>query len=247
MLKDNERLDLIQASGYGIIQNKKWFSYGIDAVLVSHFAEVKSTDVVVDFGTGNGIIPLLIHLNHQPKKIIGIEKQCDVAEMAVRSVAYNKIDSIQILNIDIQDTLQHIKKSSVDVVISNPPYFKKGGALINSGSNKAQARHETTAVLDDFVATAAQVLRPMGTFFMVHRPSRLVDILVAGRQYGLEPKLVQFVQPSQDKLPNIVLVKFVKNGKAELYYKENLYVYDQNRAYTDQIKEIYKNMHIDVF
>lgn len=248
MINKNERFDLIQKKGYGIIQNKEWFSYGIDAVLVSHFADIKRNSTVVDMGTGTGIIPLLLNLNHQVKRIYGIEKQSQVADMALRSVNKNDLGHvIDILHTDINDVTKHLHKSSVDTVISNPPYFKKGNALTNDGSVKSQSRHETSGSLEDFIRVASELLKEKGTFYMVHRPMRLVDIMFYCRLYKLEPKLIQFVYPHQDKPPNILLIKCVKNGNAELKYLDNLYVYDDERNYTDQIKEIYSQLNIDVF
>ncbi len=245
---ENERYDLIQKKGYGIIQNKEWFSYGIDAVLLSHFADINTGDTVMDLGTGTGIIPLLLALNHQPRKIYGIEKQHEVAEMANRSIIRNKLENeIEIVEMDILELNTKFGASSIDVILSNPPYFKKGNALVNNASIKANSRHETTGDLEEFIKVASKLLRNKGCFYMVHRPMRLVDIMYYCRQNNLEPKILQFVYPHQDKPPNILLIKCVKNGNHELKYKENLYVYDENRNYTAQIREIYKNLSIDVF
>lgn len=247
MLKENERYDLIRKDGYGIIQNKKWFSYGIDAVLISYFSKIKRDSTVVDLGTGNGIIPMLLNNIHQTKKIIGIEKQIEVAEMATRSLAHNKIHAIEILNCDVNVASKQLGKACADVVISNPPYFKKGGALINDDDIKSQARHETSADLEQFIKTASELLTEKGHFYMVHRPMRLVDIFYYCRVYNLEPKTIQFVYPNKRKPPNIVLIKCIKNGNRELKYQDNLYVYNEDQSYTDQIHHIYEEMNIDVF
>ncbi|MBN2794859.1 MAG: tRNA1(Val) (adenine(37)-N6)-methyltransferase [Clostridia bacterium] len=244
---NNIRFDLIKENGYGIYQNVDWFSYGIDAVLVSHFANVKKNQTVVDLGTGNGIIPLLLNIKHPHTTYYGVEKQIEVIELAQRSLKKNKIDNIHIIHSDINHVFNHLKKSSVNVVISNPPYFKKGDALINNDDVKAHARHETTGNLEDFIRTASELLVEKGHFYMVHRPMRLVDIFYYCRKYKLEPKLVQFVYPHHDKVPNIVLVKCIKNGNSELKYGDNLYVYDEDRNYTKAIYEIYENVGIDVF
>ena len=247
-LNENERFDLIQKNGFGIIQNKKWFSYGIDAVLLSAFSEIKKGAKVVDFGTGNGIIPLLLSLKSEPEKIYGIEKQLDVYEMAKRSISYNKLeDLIEIKHIDISEVLDNIKKTSIDVIVSNPPYFKKGNALVSDGNVKATSRHETTATLEDFIKYSAELLKEKGTFYMVHRPMRLVDIICFCRKYRLEPKLIQFVSPSLSKPPNIFLLKCIKGGNTELKYLKNLNVYDGNGNYTSDIIDVYRTLNIDVF
>lgn len=247
MIYENERYDLIQKNGYGVIQNEQWFSYGIDAVLVSHFAKIKKGSKVIDLGTGTGIIPLLINLKSQAAKIYGIEKQTEVAEMAKRSVLHNKIEQIEIIQTDILDVFKHIPKACADVVISNPPYFQKGDALTNDGSIKSLSRHESTADLETFIKVTSNLLKEKGCFYMVHRPMRLVDIFSYARKYNLEPKEIQFIYPNLKKPPNIVLIKCVKNGNRELRYLDNLYVYDDNQNYSESIKSIYKSLNIDVF
>jgi tRNA1Val (adenine37-N6)-methyltransferase len=247
MLLENERFDLIQKNGYGIIQNKKWFSYGIDAVLISSFVEMKPGAKILDLGTGTGIIPLLLNLNNRENKIVGIEKQKDVFEMAKRSLAYNKIDSIDLIHCDVNDLTDHIPKASMDIVVTNPPYFKKGHAITNDEDIKGISRHETSADLEAFIKNASQVLVEKGVFYMVHRPMRLVDIMYYTRKYGLEAKSIQFVYPNQKKPPNILLIKCIKSGLKELKYEENLYVYDDNGNYTQDIYNRYKKLKIDVF
>jgi tRNA1Val (adenine37-N6)-methyltransferase len=245
---ENERFDLIQKTGFGIIQNKQWFSYGIDAVLVSHFSQIKKGATVMDLGTGTAIIPLLVSLNHDVSKIYAIEKQKEVADMAIRSISRNHLEEvIEVINTDILSVSTHCRKGTMDVVISNPPYFKKGNALINTVSIKAQSRHETTGDLKDFIRVASEMLKEKGCFYMVHRPMRLVDIMYYCRTFNLEPKEIQFVYPHENKPPNILLIKCVKNGNQELKYLDNLYVYDKDRNYTDSIKAIYSALNIDVF
>ena len=74
---------------------------------------------------------------------------------------------------------------------------------------------------------------------MVHRPDRLVDIFCVMRQYHIEPKVIRFVYPNQKKEPNLVLIKGIKNAKPFLTMEKNLYVYDENGNYTQEVKDIY--------
>ena len=47
-LRDGERIDDLQRNGYKIIQNKKKFCFGMDAVLLSGFASVRDGETVLD-------------------------------------------------------------------------------------------------------------------------------------------------------------------------------------------------------
>ncbi|HAE43191.1 MAG TPA: SAM-dependent methyltransferase [Clostridiales bacterium] len=239
-LNANERIEDLQLKNLRIIQNSEWFCFGIDAVLLSDFAEMKRNSTVVDLGTGTGIIPLLLWGKKEPKKIIGIEIQKEVADMAERSVRLNNLEnSIEILNIDMNNANQVILSNSIDVVVVNPPYVENNGGIINPESKKAISRHEISCSLEDVVRVASKLLRHGGSFFMVHRPHRLVDIFYQMRIFKVEPKKIRFIHPRAGQQPNMVLIKGVKAGNSELKILEPLYVYGEEGQYTEEILKIY--------
>ena len=55
LLRDDERIDDLQRNHYGIIQRKGTFCFGMDAVLLSGFAQVKPGEHVLDLGTEQGL------------------------------------------------------------------------------------------------------------------------------------------------------------------------------------------------
>lgn len=239
-LNANERIEDLQLKNLRIIQNSEWFCFGIDAVLLSDFAEIKRNSTVVDLGTGTGIIPLLLWGKKEPKKIIGIEIQKEVADMAERSVRLNNLEnSIEILNIDMNNANQVILSNSIDVVVVNPPYVENNGGIINPESKKAISRHEISCSLEDVVRVSSKLLRHGGSFFMVHRPHRLVDIFYQMRKLKIEPKKIRLVHPRAGQQPNMVLIKGVKAGNSELKILEPLYVYGEEGQYTEEILKIY--------
>ncbi|MCG8483906.1 MAG: tRNA1(Val) (adenine(37)-N6)-methyltransferase [Clostridia bacterium] len=239
-LKENERIEDIQFNNLKLIQNPNWFCYGIDAVLIAKFCDVKKGWCGVDLGTGTGIIPLLLSAKNM-REIIGIEIQDEVADMAKRSVEINGLeDRIKILNIDMNKACQYIKPYSMDMVISNPPYMAKNEGLINDEDIKAISRHEIKASLENVISTANDLLKDRGHFYLVHRPHRLVDILYLCRKYRLEPKRIRFVHPQKNKKPNILLLHCTKYGKPELKFLDPLYVYKEDGTYTDEIYQIYE-------
>ncbi len=248
VIRKNERIDDLQINGLKIIQNIDGFCFGLDAVLISNFAKVKKNSTVVDLGTGTGIISLLVSAKSSADKIYAVEVQEDVADMASRSVRLNKLESrIKVLNINLKNVSKHIPNGSVNTVISNPPYIKFGSALVNPNESKAISRHEVLCTLEDVISAGARLLCEKGEFYMVHRPSRLVDIIDFSRKYGLEPKLLRFVYAREGDEANIVLIKLVKSANPELKVLPALYVYKSDMEYTDEIFEIYSRVNIDVF
>ncbi len=239
-LKENEKIEDLQCNGLRIIQNKKWFCFGMDAVLLTNYCDIRNNSKIADLGTGTGIIPILLSGKKNYSKAYALEIQEEVAEMAKRSVALNDLqDKIEILNIDLKDALNYLEPNSFDAVISNPPYKLSNSGIINPLDKKAISRHEIRCSLEDVISTAAALLKQYGRFYMVHRPDRLADIMCLLRKYRLEPKQIRFVYPKAAAKPNMILIRASKNGNPELKFDPPLYIYDDQGNYTEDVYKIY--------
>lgn len=237
---ENERIDDLQYKGLRIIQKKDGFCFGIDAVLLANFTDVKKGDQVLDLGTGTGIIPILLAGKTGAKTITGLEIQEEMVEMAERSVKLNNLgDRVKIVHGDLRKAVELFGSSRFNVVTVNPPYMNAGGGLVNPSDKKAISRHEILCTLEDVIRVSSRLLLPGGQFAMVHRPERLVDIMCLMRGYGIEPKYLRFVHPSPYKKANLLLIKGAKGGNPQLKMMEPLYIYDEEGNYTDEINRIY--------
>ena len=243
-LKENERIDDLEFKGLKIIQNERGFCFGIDSVLLSDFAKnIKKNSLVLDLGTGTGIIPILLCGKTELKKIIGVEIQEEVSDMAKRSALLNNLqDKFQVFNENILNLNKIYDNQTFDVIVTNPPYKKKDTGIINEDERKIISRHEITANLEDFIKVSKDLLKDKGEFYMVHRPERLVDIFSLLRKYKIEPKELRFVYSNINKPPKLVLVKGIKNSKSFLKVDKNLYIYDDKGNYTNEILKIYNKI-----
>lgn len=244
LLKENERIDDLEFKGLKIIQNSEGFCFGIDSVLLTDFAkDIKTNSKVIDLGSGTGIIPILLSAKTKNTLFVGIEIQETVAEMANRSVQLNDLqDRIKIENENILNLKDIYEKGKFDAITTNPPYKKMNTGIVNENDKKLISRHEITASLEDFIRISSYLLKDFGEFYMVHRPDRLVDIFYFMRKYNIEPKKIRFVYPNKNKKANIILIKGIKCGKPFLKFDDNLYVYNENGEYTDEILRIYNKM-----
>lgn len=240
-LKENERIDDLGLKNLKIIQNKEGFCFGIDSVLLSDFAKnIKKDSLVMDLGTGTGIIPILLCGKTELKKVVGVEIQQEVYEMAKRSIKLNNLENrFEILNENILDLEKIYKENTFDVIVTNPPYKKMNTGILNENEKKLISRHEYKANLEDFLNVSKRLLKDKGEFYMVHRPERLVDIMYLMRKSKIEPKNIRFVFSNKDSSPKLVLIKGIKNAKPFLKIEKNLYIYDEKEKYTDEIYKIY--------
>lgn len=240
LLRENERIDDLQRNGYQIIQNSEKFCFGMDAVLLSGFAKIKEDAVVLDMGTGTGIIPILLEAKTKAKHLTGLEIQPESADMAQRSVRLNHLEEkIDIVVGDIKTADTIFPAASFDAITCNPPYMIGQHGIQNPDAPKAIARHEILCTLDDVVRNAAKLLKPGGHFFMVHRPFRLAEIIVTMEKYKIEPKRMQLVYPYVDKEPNMVLIEGCRGGKSRMTVEKPLIVYKAPNQYTDEIYDVY--------
>lgn len=243
-LNKDERIDDLGLKGLKIIQNSKWFCFGIDSVLLSDFSKnIKKDARVIDLGTGTGIISILLCGKTELKNIVGVDIQENVCEMANRSILLNELQNrAEIVCDNITNMRNRYDTCSFDVVVTNPPYKKNNTGIKNGEKQKEISRHEIYADLDDFLKTAFYLLKDKGEFYMVHRPERLVDVMNCMRKNKIEPKTIRFVFSNVNKAPVLFLIKGIKNAKSFLEIMPNLYIYDNDGLYTEEIKKIYGNV-----
>ena len=237
---ERERIDDLGINGYQIIQKEQGFCFGMDAVLLSDFAQVKNGGRVLDLGTGTGILPILMEAKTKAVHLTGLEIQPEMAEMAARSVKLNHLeDKIEIVEGDIKEASAIFSHDSFDTITSNPPYMIGQHGLTNPEEPKAIARHEVLCTLEDVVSRTAKLLKPGGHFYMVHRPFRLAEIMTMLVKYKLEPKRMKLVHPFVDKDANMVLIEAVRGGKSMIKVEAPIVVFKEQGVYTDEIYDIY--------
>jgi tRNA1(Val) A37 N6-methylase TrmN6 len=224
-----------------IVQNTEWFNFSLDSVLLANFVTIRTnTKKIIDLGTGNAPIPLILSTRTKGE-IIGVEIQKPVYDLALKSIEINNLkDRIRIINEDAKVIDKMFETDTYDVITSNPPYFKYNGiSLVNNNDCKAIARHEVLLSIDEIFRISRKLLKNGGILAIVHRPERLMEILNKMKQYNIEPKRIRFVYPKENMDCNIVLIEGTKNGKEGLKILPPLFVHDSNGEYTEEVKKMF--------
>jgi tRNA1Val (adenine37-N6)-methyltransferase len=237
-LKPDERIEDLQ-NGFCIIQNPAYFLFGTDAVLLAHFAQIKAGERAADFGTGGGIIPILLCARVAGLSITGIEVQPELCAMAQKSVALNGLeDRINIVCGDIRDA-KSIMGTGLDAVVCNPPYEKADSGKPHASPHVGIAKREMLCTLRDVAAGAAAVLRTGGRLYMIYRTERFAELTAELVRHKLEPKRIQMVAPRADKPPGFALVEARKGARPGVTFLPQMVIYETDGSYTPLLKKIY--------
>jgi tRNA1Val (adenine37-N6)-methyltransferase len=215
IVRNGERIDCFMDGRLKLIQSKDGYRFSIDAILLAEFVTIRQGDVVVDLGTGCGVIPLILLLTKRVGYAFALEIQEELAGQAARNALLNGFDDkMRVVMGDIKNP--PIAKESADVVICNPPYRQVKSGRINPDPRRAIARHEIMAGIDDILRAARSVLRKKGRLALIYSSVRLVDILARMRRFNLEPKKIQIIYPDLNSGAKLVLVEAILGGRPGL-------------------------------
>ncbi|MBE6651679.1 MAG: tRNA1(Val) (adenine(37)-N6)-methyltransferase [Ruminococcaceae bacterium] len=238
-----KRLDKINED-ISIYQYTEGFLYGTDAVLLAAYVKPKKGAVMVELGTGTGIIPILIAHRKQPSRIFAFEIQEDYARLAAENVELcGMSDRIEIVHDDLKNITPYYFRDkgveSVDAVFTNPPYMKMTSGYLNESERKLTARHELKCNIDDICISAAKILKNGGDFFIIYRPDRLCDLFCAMRGAGIEPKEMTEVVSHVGEAPTLILVRGKKSALPSMKITKPFVIYD-GKEYSKEMTEVYE-------
>lgn len=238
-MKPQERIEDLQCDGLQLIQSATEYRFTTDAVLLANFCRDMTGKFCVEFGTGSGVISLLLAKKKHPKRIVAVEIQPQLADMAQRSVALNNLQSVVTVVCNDLKNAPSFVDGLADVVVCNPPYRKVGSGERQLQQNVALCRHEIAATLADVVQSASKILNNRGNFYLVHQANRLCEIITLCNQNNVAVKEILPVCPTLQKQPALVLVRGVKGGESDCVLHSPMCVCDENGNYTSRAKAWY--------
>jgi tRNA1Val (adenine37-N6)-methyltransferase len=233
-----ETFDTLFGGRLEIRQKKEGYRFSIDALLLARFAEPRLTDRVIDLGTGCGVIPLVLVFRRKAETVVGVEVQPSLAALARQNVSLNHLAAqIEIREEDFRNLPG--KGGVFDCALCNPPYRRAGSGRVNPQEEKALARHEINATLEDVLRAAHHLLKNKGRFYSIYPATRTADLFQGLRRFRLEPKRVQFVHSRDREEARLVLVEALKEGKTQVKILPPFVLYQTGNQYTPQARELF--------
>lgn len=233
--------DLVYFKNIKIVQDKDYFNFSLDSVLLPNFVEIpKKTKKILDMCTGNAPIPLILSTKTNAQ-IYAVELQKEVYSLAKETVKINKLDNqIELINDNVKNLKKIFNTETFDIITCNPPYFKKkDDSIINENKVKSIARHEIEMELEDIMIISKALLKNEGSLVLVHRTERLVEIIELMKKHNIEPKRMRLIYPKVNAESNLVLIDGRKNGKEGLKILPPLYIHKDDNSYTNEVLEMF--------
>ena len=237
---DDETIEDLQLNGLQLIQKKKSFRFGMDSVLLAHFADIRPDDTVADLGTGNGVLPLLLYGRNKGNRYFAIDIQPEAAELAKRNTVINNLENvITVIQSDVDASEDFIMPCSVDAAVCNPPYGRPDASLASPNIKKAIARNQNADTIDHLFTGAFRMLKGRGKLFLVYPVSQMLSVMKSLQIHHLEPKRFRLVYPYAEKPANLVLIEAVKDAKPMLHPMPPLIIYNRDGSLTNELKSVY--------
>ena len=238
-LNNNERIDYVNDK-LSLIQKTDGLTIGTDALLLAGYINGKHKSGV-EIGGGSGIISMLLLTREKVGTVNCIEVQEEYAALIGRNAELNSLSDR--LTPVCSDVREYKPGEECDIVFTNPPYMKSTSGAHNERTAKTVARHEIFGDIRDFCHAGARLLKFGGTFAVVYRPDRLIDLISAMRSEGVEPKRMTIVHADTSSEPSMVLIEGKKGGKSGLLLTKPLIIYKDkgHKEYGEDMDHIMEN------
>ena len=220
-------------NGFTLDTPEGTFPLSTDSMVLSDF--VKPGKKMLDLGSGCGTLGLLLCARDGNCHVTGIEIEESAHNAALENIGRNNLQSrMNSICADLRQMNALIQAGSMDVCLSNPPYFTGGPA----SKTTPLARREDCCTPEELFRVAAHALRYGGDFFLVHKPERLAQLCGCAVAAGLEPKRLRLVRHQVGGEVTLILLQCRKGGKPGLKWEE-INLIDTNNEPTSYYKTLY--------
>ena len=236
MIIEDETLEDLPSVNCKIIQKKKGFRFTVDSILLVNFLKLKKNTNLLDIGTGTGIMPLLLCRKEEINLITAVEIETEIAKMFEKTIEINSLESkIKLINIDIKN----YKEKPFNMIISNPPYMKLNEGYVSPHDYRAGARDEVNLNLKELLISAKKLLKNGGSFNLVYRTNRFMEVLDEAKMLNLNAKRVRFIYSKPNQSSDLFMIEMIKGFKCACVVEEPLYIYNEHGEYTEELKKYY--------
>lgn len=239
-MSEDFTVDTLMRGRVTLLQPQRGFRSSLDPVLLAAFLR-PPFGRFVDIGCGTGALSFLLAAADDDTTGIGVEIQPRLASLAAAGLALNAFAArVEVLHADVraaagQAPLSH---GAFDLVATNPPYRVVAAGLPSPHPERAQANHEVSLTLEQWLDTAAALVKPSGRVAVVYPAERMSDLLSGLQSRDLWPARFRLVQPRVDKPPSRILIEARRDFHRPPAEEAPLVLHDAAGGYTQEVKSM---------
>ena len=224
---------------FSLFHHRSTMKVGTDAILLGRWVEVKPTDVVLDIGTGCGLLSLML----AQKGVSQVDAvDIDAASIEEASVNFQASQWRDQLNAYCTDIVDFQTDKQYDLIVSNPPFFNRFSKC--DSERKSRARHnDVTLSYETLCAVVSRLLKPDGRFALVLPVSVLTEFLKVAENSGLFPCKRMNIIPIEGKEPNRVNLE-LRYGKGAETQEETFTIRGVDNRFTTQYTDFLKDYYL---
>ena len=212
---------------------------GTDAILLGRWVEVKPTDVVLDIGTGCGLLPLML----AQKGISHVDAvDIDAASVEEATVNFEVSQWRGQLKAYHADIANFETDRKYDLIVSNPPFFVHFSQC--DSVRKSRARHsDATLSFEALCGVACRLMQPDGRFALVLPAKESVEFVKVAQTMGLSLHKRMVIVPIEGKEPNRVNLE-LGFGESTDIQEETFVLRDAENQFTPQCRVFLKDYYL---
>ncbi|MDO4197997.1 MAG: methyltransferase [Erysipelotrichaceae bacterium] len=201
MKKKNDYLKFID---YEFEQDERFIKANSDTALLGMFLDPMINKSVLDIGTNTGALLLYAH-KRGAKYLYGVDIHEEALITAKRNLERYS-ETFELYASRIQD----LEMETVDVVISNPPFFEMNNVC--KDPNFRDALFEEALPLEDLFKAYRKFMKDNGEGYLIYQADRLPEVYEMCKKYKLKIMKMQFIHDIHSKYALRVMIK-MKIGK----------------------------------
>ena len=235
-------LDLLFDGRLKIHQPRYGYRFSIDSVLLAHHAKVQPDEIVLDLGTGCGIVPIVMCYRQPGVSIWAVEIQAPLAELALLNVQQNGMqDRIAVHQADLRDLKNVHLPKTFNLIVTNPPFRQTNIGRLNPDGQRAVARHELKVDLKDVLKCARRRLRKGGRLMTIYTTDRLPELMTKMQYFGIEPKYLRMVHTRPHFNAKRVLIEGVRGSKSGIKVAPPLLLHGTDGQFSPEVLAMYQS------
>lgn len=223
-----------------LLQPKHGYRVAVDPVLLAAAVPAGPGDLVLDAGTGTGAAALCLAARAPGCRIVGLEMQVALVELARRNVAGNGLgERIDLVAGDLAAWAPE-GRQPFDHVMSNPPFLDEARGSLPPDPQRRMA-HVLSMQLPAWIDVCLRRLRPGGNLTMIHRADRLDTILASLSGRAGAVTVIPLWPREGAPAARRVIVRAIKGSRAPVFLSRGLVLHDATGQFTAAAEAILRH------